>query len=744
MKKMNQTFRLSVLPGALFAAFGSAMAQDDVVAEFSKPDSSASVGAGYWSDDRHRTGVYDGMRDKGGYGLLDADGAKRDDATGTWYLFNARNLGLDNRDFRVDVLRQGHIGGFLEYSRTPRDNPFTINTATQGIGSTNLTVGTTQGGTFGYRNVDLETVRELMRLGGFMNLMPGLDFKIDYKHEDKTGTRQMGWGSAALFSVEPINSTTQQLEMMLQYSTNALKLSGGYYGSWYENNKKQLLEQLNGITGGTSASFNPVTPISLPLNNEAHQIFLDGDYAFSPMTRGTFKLAYTQGTQDEHLPSVDLTGANAPFSGTPSHLNGKIDTTLVYLGLNSRPIPKLSVTGSLRYYDQDDKTPVNQFVESTSGTAPNTTTTRVFNTPFSYRTTTGKLEATYQLPQRFNVTGGIDYSTENRSTPVAAGTTSTANATGVTTGLLYVPFRSEVNETTYRLQLRRNLADDLNGSLWYLHSDRNGSSFDAANGTAFANQINPMHTANRNRDKLRFTLDWSPLDRLSLQFRLEGSLDKYPDDGRPFGLKKGEASLFAIDGTYSISENWKFSGWYSHDMTKAKEVGFRAASSGAADAIKDSRLKDTGDNLGLSVRGILSPKIDIGAALEWYSNTSSYPQSLTLLGSGSAFPSGFAGGLPDIKNELTRFKLDGRYVVDKRSEWRFDYIYEHWHSNDWSWTFAGGAPFTYFSGNINCSGCVNAATGAPLASVGVVDGTSVLDKRSQTSNFIGVRYVYKF
>ena len=395
MKTLHRSFRLAVLPATLMAAFGCALAEEPDVDELTKPDSSVSVGVGSWSADRRQQGIYDGMREGKAYGLLDADIVKRDEETGTWLKLKATDLGLDTRELRGDYIRQGDFGGFLEYNRTTRENPLTYNTRLQGIGSDNLTLGTGLG-SFPRRDVELGTTREMTRLGGFKTLVPGLELKIDFKNEEKTGTRQTGWGSAALFSVEPVDSTTRQLEAILQYTGTKLQLSGGYYGSWYDNHETMVLQRFNGVSGGTSASLNSVTPLSLPLGNQAHQAFFEGGYAFTPTTRGTFKLAYTRATQDETLPSYGLGGANAPFINAPSSLNGRVDTTLVQLGLSSRPLPKLSITGSLRYYDVDDKTPLRGFVGSNA-----TGVATVFNTPQSYthhlRQARGDLPAAAEL-----------------------------------------------------------------------------------------------------------------------------------------------------------------------------------------------------------------------------------------------------------------------------------------------------------------------------------------------------------
>jgi len=720
MSTIKHALKLTTLSIALMPAYGSVLAQDATVDELTKPDSSVSIGVGNWSADRPRQGQYDGMRDQGTYGLLDADVVKRNDATGTWLKLKATNLGLDTREIRGDYDRQGSFGAFLEYGKTPRDNPYTINTGLQGIGTTNLTVGTNLG-SFAKSEVNLGTTREMTRLGGYDTIFPGLEFKVDFKNEKKEGTRQTGWGSAALFSVEPIDSTIRQLEAKLQYTGQKLQLSGGYYGSWYDNANPLILEKLNGVTGGTSASFNSITPLSQALSNQAHQIFLDGGYAFSPTTRGTFKLAYSIATQDEHLPSYDLAGANAPFIDAPSHLDGRVDTTLLQLGINSKPMPKLSITGNLRYYDVNDKTPLNGFV-GTNATGVAT----VFNTPQSFTTTSGKLEATYRLPQNFNLTGGVDYSSQDRSYP--------------TVGTQYVPFRAEVTETTYRLQMRRSLADSLNGELAYLRSDRSGSTkyAPATYSNTLNNQINPLNVADRQRDKWRAKLDWDPTDRFSLQFRADLSQDTYPDNGRAYGLKDGSSETYAIDGTFSFSEDWKLSAWYSYDLTKARDISYRSASTGSADAIKETHLKDVGDSLGLSLRGKLTSKLEANLGLDWSRTTSSTPQDFALSGAGTTYPTGSTGPVPDIRTNLLRLKLDAKYSIDKASEVRFDFIHERWHSDNSTLDFANGSPFAYYSGLQTCTGCVGAGY------TGVVDGTTVTANATQSSNFVGVRYIYRF
>lgn len=716
MKKIVRTFKLTALSAALLAAYGFAQADDAEIAQLTKPESTFSVGAGNWSSDRPQQGIYDDRRDSGAYGLLDLDLIRRDDATGTWLLLSGRDLGIETREIRGEWLRQGDLGAFIEYSRTPRDNPSTFNTGLRGLNTTFQTISGAGGSALSKRDVTLGTERELLQLGFYKNLMPGLNFNVSFKNEDKEGNRHWGMGSQALFMVEPIDSTTRQLEMTLNYASERLQLEAGYYGSTYDNAKSLVFGLVNGAAQpGSTSSPNPV-PLSLPLDNLAHQFYLNGGYAFTPATRGTFKLAYTHATQDEDLPTFNLAVPNDRFVNAPSKLDGEINTTTAELGISSRPLPKLAVLANLRYHDVSDETPLRGFVGSNvTGIAT------VHNTPHSITTKSGKFEATYRLPADFSVMGGIDYSEQDRSFPKFAAER-------------YVPFRADMDETTYQLKLRRSLSDTLNGSLAYLHSKRDGSRFKSTEAPP-SDEINPIHIADRDRDKWRLSLDWSPREMLSFQFIAEDSKDDYDrSNARPYGLRDGSAKLYSLDADYSLNDDWKFTAWYAHDETKTRQFAGRwSRTVEIHEADKDARLRDRGDSIGLGSRGKVGAKFNIGADLQWTRNRSSYHEDVALTGNfnpgtgfGTRYPTSSgvtAAPLPSIENKLAKLHLFSTYAVKKNADIRFDLIHERWKTDDWTWQFANGTPFTYGT---------------------TTDGTTVSASQKQTSNFIGIRYIYKF
>jgi MtrB/PioB family decaheme-associated outer membrane protein len=708
MSKMQRTVgqaaRLTALSAALVNAGGMALAQDAEVAELVTPESSVSIGAGYWTKDRPRLGIYDGMNKEGGYGLLDASIVNRDNASGTWLTLDARNIGLETREFRVDWLRQGDIGAFLEYSRIPRDNPYTFLTGVQGIGTATLRVPTPSATTL--NEVHLGTVRDRTGVGFFKSLGGGLGFRVHLQNEDKTGTRQWGRGGAPEFAVEPIESNTRQLEAILSYAGKAFQIQGGYYGSWYTNDIKIVDTALTTVAAA-SRFF-----LSQPLSNQAHQFFVNGGYNFTPGTRATFKVAYTQATQDETIP----VGAGvATFAGAPTNLDGRIDTTLLQLGLTSRLSDSFSWLASLRNYESDEKTQQRRIVQTNPACL--TPSQCVDNTPLTFETLTGKLEGTYRMMRGLSLLGGIEQTNQDRKIPFG-----NLNASGVD-NQRWVPWRAEVDETTYRLQLRRSLSETLNGSLAYLHGKRDGSAFTLTNEPPHTDFINPIHIADRDRDKVRLMLDWAPTEVLSFTFNVEHSQDEYGyTAARPYGLRDGEATLFSLDAAYAVTDRWQVSAFYSRDQTEATQFGFRHAS--PVEAEKQAHLEDVGDTVGLGLRGVLVPRVKAGGEFLYSKNVNRYPETIVPTAAGALYPAGAAGPLPDITNKLVRLKLFATYALKKNAEVRLDYIHERWRTDDWSWFFADNTtPFTY---------------GA------TTDGTQVIDPRRQTADFIGVRYIYRF
>ena len=353
MKTINKSLRLgrAIMAAAAMTAFGSAFAQDDDLAKLTQLESSVGVGASAVSGDqgdRSIFGQYNGMREDRGYLNLDIDYVKRDDATGTWTRFQGRNLGLDSRDLSATWQKQGDWKFTGDYSELVHREIRTVNTGMLGVGTTTPTIPAGYPLAGAGTDYHFQLKRTALGLSGDKWIDSSLQLQVSFRNEDKDGTRFWGRGYdcsgntcnspntansltnqrwAVLMLPEPVDSNTKQVEAKLNFHTDKLFVSGGYYGSFYTNSNGNLTlsgpTQLNSPLGSgslatLSTNGSPTLqgvlqlPMALQPDNEAHQLYVDGNYRFTPKTTANFKLAYTRATQDESFAGMGLADGTQP------------------------------------------------------------------------------------------------------------------------------------------------------------------------------------------------------------------------------------------------------------------------------------------------------------------------------------------------------------------------------------------------------------------------------------------------
>ena len=239
-----------------------------------------SVGLGYWSKDRPRLGTYDGMSQKGAVRPARRADQQRDDDDR--HLVHARRAQPRPGDARA----ARRVAAPGQHRRVPRIQPDRARRAVHRVH---------RGA--GHRHARRSACRRRRRprsasrisarcatpsAAGFHKILGGgTDFRFTFKNEDKQGDRLWGRGGAPEFAAEPIDSTTRQLEAVLAYAGKPFQVQGGYYGSWYTNHNS-LVDTANINAAGVTS--NPFF-LSLPLDNQAHQLFVNGGYSLSERTR---------------------------------------------------------------------------------------------------------------------------------------------------------------------------------------------------------------------------------------------------------------------------------------------------------------------------------------------------------------------------------------------------------------------------------------------------------------------------
>jgi MtrB/PioB family decaheme-associated outer membrane protein len=757
---------------AVAAAWSTVQAQD--IGELTAPGgSSVSVGVGVASGDereRARFGMFNGLRERDTNLLLGIRYEQPWSASGTGLKVEGRNLGLDNRDLSVVYRRIGEFKFNADYSEITRHDPRTVNTSMQGVGSTTPTVN--PGGVLiapgTGQNHDFELKRKGIGLGGEMWITRNLQAEVAFKNEEKDGERifargiqctagfpvciQGGVTSTAtgfLLLPEPVDSTIRQIDAKLNYANGPLVLSGGYYGSFYINHVGSIaptvnvpvggLGNLNGgqITpaqsGGLAAALR--LPVALWPDNQAHTLSLAGNYALTRSTRVNFKYAYTRATQDESFSGMGLTTDSPPGRVTRDNLGGEINTTKAQIGFSAHPLAKLHVHGDLSYRHKQNKTPLDFYNQHAANNGTGTPTfVRVWtNGNMSPTTKDAKLEASYLLAPGY--TGVLGFKVEDEDygawTP-----------TEIPGGVRAV--KQKLRENSWRAELRRVMSENLTGSVAYEQARRKGKSSwlqpqglgtvpgigtpaglthvgvtEVSDDVIFSRTaIFPVMYMDRERDKLRFIGNWTATEKLALQLFADRGIDRYHAPTE-HGLRSFQMGNLALDATYAMSDAWKISAYASQ--------GKQTIDSGHSTGY-DLLLKDKATSFGVGVKGKPMGRLQVGADLSWLKDLLEYDLSVDPLASTATTATSpltnaqqlaLTGGLPDVTYKLTRLNLYGEYALQKSAYVRLDYIHHKTFFNEWMWS-NNGIPFLYS------------------------DNTTVDFKQTQTVNFVGATYVYKF
>jgi hypothetical protein len=708
MKKNTYDFavRVSVLAvqGALAAmAFVSMPAFADnepTVEDLTKPKNTLDVGVTNVSSSSFKFGEYNGLEQSGpnadvnfslkGGGAWDSEDATRYSLTGT-------NLGLDTRNLKGEFGQQGKFRFNFGYDELLRNQSDTYQTPYLGNGTNNLTLPTnwlvptvpalsatgvnarglssavaaspavvaghvvaptaanlatsaTLIGTDGpdFHNVNLATKRSRTDAGFDFNIDPQWDVKVSARREDKDGLQPMGTVSrqgagATQASTEistiianPIKTTTDQFNASLNYTGDKSFMTAAYYGSLFKNAYPTVSWQ--GWAGTTTA---PNTISSAP-DNQFHQLSVTGGYNFDRTTKLVVDASYGRSTQNQ---------AFYQDSGTPyvpvSSLNGLVVTESLSGRLTLKPIKDLNVAAGYKFYERDDRTPVNTYAFYDDQNPISGTATPSFiaalglpagslgsgninfnaNRPYSQRVNQFNLDGDYTIVPGEKIKLGAESQQKNRY----------CNGTWID-----CVNADSSRENTGRFDWNGNWAEaGVNAHIGYAYSTRNVTQNSSAwlalvpmanvvptgqtisayqamqlsglsgegpwagyNGGAFAgtgltaaqaaffyanngplangaygnaNRISelPGLTAydqtNRDRNKLRASINWQASDKLSLTGSGSYTKDNYYDS--TYGLQGVKNLGLTLEGAYALNEDVAATLYYTYEKGDTNSAG---------------------------------------------------------------------------------------------------------------------------------------------------------------------------
>ncbi len=744
-------FALAVLPLALAAALPAQAAEDEDLAALVKKENSVSVGlVGASGDraDRALYGQYNGLRRNDVNLLLDLYFAQQDEKTGLrWYVQGA-NLGSESREARAGVEIQGNFKAYIDYWQNVRREPRTVNTYQAGFAS--MTPVVTRGPTVGGgENVDLKQERKRTTVGGEKWLGRNFVLEASFVNEQKDGARLFGRGFncasgaaptpvctalasgasqwAILLLAEPRDSVARQIDLKGTFFGEKWSVTAGYYGSYYKNDNGNIsptiVGNLNNPLGqpmGTGTGVALTTGLrnilqqqmALWPDNESHQFSANGYYALTPTTKLMFKAAYTRQTQTDDFAANGYT--DGPVGR--SNLGGKVNITTAQVGVNSKPLPRLTVNASVRYEDREDKTPIDLYnLEGVN---------RFVNGTYSLKRSGVKLDGTYQLPFALRGTVGYEYDAQDRGNYISPECVDLGDGRCIGDSIGGISaLRAKTDEATWRAELRRNLSETLTGSIGVFHSSREGSNWlkpvslpatgflEVSDAAAYARTgIFPSMFMNRKRDKVRGVVNWAPAEKVQLQFIAEDGRDKYSGPTEK-GLSKTGLSLYGVDASFAVNDNVSLGSYY----TFSESVVNVAHSTGYV-----MRIKERNGTFGINAKAKIGAKFKLGADLLVIRGRNIYDQGLDALASAAnvAFLAQ-SGGLPDVVFRDTRIKVNGVYALAKNQDLKLEVVHDRQKLDEWTWSY-NGVPYVFS------------------------DNTTVFMQPSQKATYVSLLYTYRW
>ncbi len=624
--------------------------------------SEIELGIGYVSDDAYKFGRYNGLQTKGAYLLGNIDAAKFLEDGRFWSAHGTR-LGLESRYLRLEGGKQGSHKFFLEWDELPYYKNNTVSTPFNGIGNDKLTLPS---GFDINTNLDsnlsgfeLKTKRERISAGAMFVPKQRWQFDVDFSHENKTGVDATGAAIANGATMVVGNTTTSLLPEPIKYDTDLVNATLRYAGDVGQLDVSYHMSLFNNSYAalGWQDPFNPASAggsMSLPPDNEFHQLSLTGGYTLPYRSRLTGVLSIGRMTQNQAFQPYTVNTAILTAPLPQSSLNGEVWLSTATLKLSSRPITKLRLNAELRHHERDNKTPVNTYnyvvLDSFTGSP-------VQNRPFSYKNNRVKLDANYRFNAISSLRGGYKYDNMQR---------------------IYIDTeREDTAENTLFAKWKVKPHSTVDVALYGEASSKDGSEYNPP-----VNQNPAMrkyNLADRDRTKLGASVDYMATEKLLLSARADYNQDDYKNSA--IGLTEATQPVYTLDFSYQPRGNITTYGYYSYENIYSSQNGLDISPSPTAGWVAD--FDDTFNTLGVGAKISAIGRWDVGADIIYSKSSGSIVmKDLVLPGTEDQYP--------DTKTDLTSIKLWTDYNYSKQLVYKLGYWFEDYSADNWA---VGYAPY---------------------------------------------------
>jgi len=645
-----------------------------------------------------------------------------------------------------------------------------------------------------FHNVDLATKRTTEDVGFNYNINSRWDIKASAKHQTRDGVKALNMlslvsGTSAVTLPDLIDQTTDQYNVALNYTGENAFFQAAYYGSVFKNSVGSMTWQNPFIQTPTFSTMS-----SAP-SNEFHQFSLTGGYKFSPTSKLVLNASYGRGTQNDTFLAdpgnsplgvpvsslngrVDWTSFLAKFTARPTKGLNFLASYKYDDRDNRTPV------NTYEFYDAGEPksataSPFNAALGLPAGTLGSNINIYA-NRPYSKKVNQATIEGDYAIASGNWLKAGYQYEQIERSCP------------GSWINCADAP---KTRENTLRAEWRFNAMEDLNGRLGYARSQRTvdydenawlalvpmANVVPAGGATTsvlgFFNQTglggfgpvapfvplqsgdlgiffpnnsalpqglygsrNDIHEiigmrrfnmADRDRDKVRSSINWQASERVSVQGALDYNKDNYKNS--VFGLTDAQSWALNLDGTFAVNDALSASAYYTYEDQRSQSAGASYASGAITNAafvgqagnslvsggcfstvtLKNQNAKidpclnwstdmrDKVDTFGaaFNYRGLMGGRLDLlGDLIYTHARTNNDVRGgqyvnnpFAAAAPAPALPAGtpavfFIPGtaLPTVTTKTVEFRLSGLYAIDPQSAVRVAYWFQRLTSNDYS------------------------------------------------------------
>lgn len=499
-----------------------------------------AFGPGYVSDPSLKFGDYRGLDEKGGFAAVEGDLHYRN-AAGHYFDLYARDLGLDSRQLDLRGGDQGRYEFRLAWREIPKFRGHGTQTPFLGAGGAVLTLPAGWQGAAATQDLPelaaslaearLGLERKSLDAGLTLKFASRWSYEINYRHDEKDGTRPFGAGVFMINSTHfpaPVDFTTDQFDMGLSVAGERAHLRLGFVGSEFSNGYSSITWQ------------NPFTAIpgtetlraALEPDNEFYQFNLSGSYAPGARLRFSGRAAWGRMEQDDpFLPGYSI---NPQFSDLPLprlSYAGEVDSRSLYVAgtMVARLSDRLDLVARVKRDERDNDSPVDLYTPVITDLVLGEPRP---NRPYGFEREQYRLELGHRTLGWLRLAAGGQHERVERSLQ-------SVHATREDSGW------GEVTVDPWAwVQLRLRLEKAQRDAAPYEQLDDGGP---------FEHPLQrKYHLADRDRDRAVVELDLAPVDRLGVSLSWYASDDDYEES--VIGLQGSTDRNLSLDLSYAVND----------------------------------------------------------------------------------------------------------------------------------------------------------------------------------------------